>query len=124
LVLASILRIDPALGGLRALIRIRIIRLPPIASIDGIRLDCYEVGCEYEVGNCVGALLLAEEWAEPVPLDAPKPPTPFTVDDPFDSHRLYGDANQPVNLIRENSPPYLDRAIAADFRFHRRPSGQ
>jgi hypothetical protein len=63
--------------------------MPPITSIDGIRLDGFQLGGEYEVGNNIGALFLAEGWAEPVALDAPKPPEPFTEDDPYDSRALY-----------------------------------
>ena len=48
-----------------ALIRIRVIQKPPVPSIDGLRLDLFEPGVEYEVGNLLGALLLAERWAEP-----------------------------------------------------------
>jgi hypothetical protein len=69
--------------------RIRIVRIPPVAGVDGIRLDCFAVGAEYEVGNSIGALFLAEGWAEPIPLDFPTPPEPFGESDPFDSRRLY-----------------------------------
>jgi hypothetical protein len=71
------------------LIRLKILQPLPVASIDGIRLDCYEIGQEYEVGNSIGALLLAEGWAEPVPLDAPPMPALFPFDDPFADHKLY-----------------------------------
>ena len=46
--------------------RIRIVRNPPIRDVDGIALDSFEVGMEYDVGSRMGALLLAEGWAEPV----------------------------------------------------------
>jgi hypothetical protein len=34
--------------------------------VDGIRLDVFVPGCSYEIGNSLGALFLAEGWAEPV----------------------------------------------------------
>ena len=46
--------------------RIRIVRNLPIRDVDGIALDAFEVGMEYDVGSRMGALLLAEGWAEPV----------------------------------------------------------
>jgi hypothetical protein len=92
--------------------RIRIVKEPPIAGIDGIRLDCFAVGKEYEVGNTIGALFLAEGWAEPVALDAPRPYTPFTAEDPFDSRVLYRD--HPPNLVKERHSPFLDRDVEPD----------
>ena len=92
--------------------RIRIVQVPPIAGIDGIRLDCFEVGREYEVGNSIGALFLAERWAEPVELDAPRPYLPFSEEDPFDSRVLY--RRDPPNLIKERDSPNMDHAVAAD----------
>ncbi len=46
--------------------RIRIVRPPPVRDVDGIAVDAFEVGREYEVGPSLGALFLAERWAEPV----------------------------------------------------------
>ena len=46
--------------------RIRIVRTLPIRDVDGIALDAFEVGMEYDVGTRMGALMLAEGWAEPV----------------------------------------------------------
>jgi hypothetical protein len=37
--------------------------------VDGIAVDAFEVGREYEVGPSLGALFLAERWAEPVTAD-------------------------------------------------------
>jgi hypothetical protein len=45
--------------------RIRIVRTLPIRDVDGIALDTFEVGQEYDVGSRLGALFLAEGWAEP-----------------------------------------------------------
>jgi hypothetical protein len=50
--------------------RIRIIQRPSTTQIDGVRVDCYCVGQEYDVSNTLGEVFLAEGWAEPVPLDA------------------------------------------------------
>jgi hypothetical protein len=91
--------------------RIRIVRRPTETCIDGIRLDLYEPGYEYDVGHSLAALLLAEGWAEPVVHEtstwlAAVPGVP-----PSDS--------APPNLIREYCPPYSDTlgvAIAFDRR--------
>ena len=65
--------------------RIKIVRTPPITSIDGIRLDYFAVGREYDVGNSIASLFLAEGWAEPVPLDSPPPIEPFSTKDVYES---------------------------------------
>jgi hypothetical protein len=46
--------------------RIRIVRALPIRDVDGITLDAFEVGRDYDVSTRLGALFLAEGWAEPV----------------------------------------------------------
>lgn len=51
--------------------RVRVIRKPTPRSIEGLRLDQFEPGLTYELGNTLGALFLAEGWAEPVALDEP-----------------------------------------------------
>jgi hypothetical protein len=89
-------------------------------GIDGIHLDCFEVGQEYEVGNSIGALFLAEGWAEPVPLDAPAPVLPFAENDPFNSGRLYQQAHTPPNLEQDRRPPYLPYDVATAFRGRKR----
>jgi hypothetical protein len=100
------------------LVRIRIVHKPALEGIDGIRLDYFEVGREYEVGNSVGALLLAEGWAEPVAFDAQKPYVPFSEGDPFDSRVLY--ENDPPNLTKDATRHHLERDAARDFRRRRR----
>jgi hypothetical protein len=51
--------------------RIRMLRRPGETCIDGVRLDRFEAGLEYEVGPSLGALFCAEGWAEPLePLEA------------------------------------------------------
>lgn len=82
-----------------------------MACIDGVRLDLFEVGFQYEVGNLIGALLLAENWAEPVLSDGPAPVIPL------DEFAFGAHANYPPNLIRETYPPYYDGpAVALDRR--------
>jgi hypothetical protein len=46
--------------------RIRVIQKPSLQSIDGIRLDLFQPGQQYEVGTTLAMLFLAEGWAEPV----------------------------------------------------------
>jgi hypothetical protein len=46
--------------------RIKVTQTPTIASIDGIQLDGYRVGLQYEVGTILGSLFLAEGWAVPI----------------------------------------------------------
>ena len=84
-------------------------------SIDGIRLGHFLPGHEYEVGNLVGALLLAERWAEPVIEDAEESleharPVRVTI------------ARRP-NLIREVFPPYFDH-IGRGSRAADKPGGK
>jgi len=83
-----------------------------VACIDGVRLDLFEVGFQYEVGNLIGAVLLAENWAEPVPADG------SALAIPLDEFAFDGHTNYPPNLIRETYPPYYEAppAVALDRR--------
>jgi hypothetical protein len=94
-----------------------------VSGIDGIRLDSFQLGHEYEVGNSVGALFLAEGWAQPVPLDAPPLIPPFSDKDPFDSASLYRDREAPPAPEPTEKPPtsVFERDIAADMYRFRRP---
>jgi hypothetical protein len=89
--------------------RIKVIRAPTEQSVDGIDLGRFHPGSQYEVGNAVGTLMLAEGWAEPVGSDDPSVLTPLDAD---------ASAELPPNLIREIFPPYYDGppALAADRR--------
>ena len=102
-------------------LRIRIVRTPTTPEIDGIRLDSFRLGDEYEVGNALGSLLLAEGWAEPVALNAERPIVPFTANDPYDLRVPYGDGKSsraPKKAFSTSIP-----GIAADMsRFKRRRS--
>ena len=88
--------------------------------MDGIAIDGFRIGGEYELGNSLASLFLAEGWAEPVELDAPGPPEPFSADDLFGTTTL--DRNDPPNLVREQMPPFLERDLAHDVerRWHQR----
>jgi len=46
--------------------RIKVLRSPRLASVDGIDLRRFIPGRTYDVGNRLGALFLSEGWAEPV----------------------------------------------------------
>jgi hypothetical protein len=46
-------------------LRIKIVRRPTETGVDGISFDRFELGHHYEVGSLLGALMLAERWAEP-----------------------------------------------------------
>jgi hypothetical protein len=100
------------------MLSIRIIRTPPVTSIDGIQLDRFEQGCEYEVGNTVGALLLAEGWAEPLTVEesalAEAPTEPV-------APNRGSDASDPPNLSRERFPP--DHELLRSVAAHRRHRG-
>jgi hypothetical protein len=99
-------------------LRIKIVQRPPPQSIDGIRLDRFEPGHDYEVGSLLGALMLAEGWAEPVDDGQPEAFAPLT--DTTSAVRIR--MKRPPNLIREVYPPYLDHlGIAADFERRKKP---
>ena len=75
--------------------RIKVIQPPAVASIDGVRLDQFRPGNEYQLGNLLACVFLAEGWAEPV--DHPETGSP--------------EAEVPAiprNLTREFFPPYYD----------------
>jgi hypothetical protein len=73
---------------------------------------------ECDLGSTLASVLLAEGWAEPVPLDAPPLPIPFGPDDPFSMPVI--DRNSPPKLIKEPHPPAFHRESAADFKWPRR----
>ena len=95
--------------------RIRVIQKPSETCIDGIQLDRFEPGFEYDLGHSLSAVFLAEGWGEPVVPEAPAvvPSTPSQPAHPVPQ------TSSPPNLIRENFPPYSDNlglAIALDRR--------
>jgi len=48
------------------LMHIRVVQRPPLSQIDGLPLNHLRVGRDYDVGNTLGSLCLAEGWAGPV----------------------------------------------------------
>lgn len=102
--------------------RIRVIQKPTLACIDGIRLDLFEPRLLYDVGNTLGAYLVAQGWAEPLACDDPallKPLVDFELPDRPDVPD--SDPFLPLNLRRESYPPYYDGPpLAADRRRRRR----
>jgi hypothetical protein len=83
----------------RGVMRIRIVRAPTMDSVDGIHLDGYQVGSDYDVGTVLASLFIAEGWA--VPTDE------ATVPASRDARHVWGSGHEP-------------RAIAADRRGRRR----
>jgi hypothetical protein len=93
-------------------VRILVIREPTTDCIDGIHLRLFRPGIRYEVGQTLGALFVAEGWAEPVAADEPAgviPPVGFEPD-----------ARTQSNLVRETFPPYYDAPVSVADR-RRRP---
>jgi len=95
-------------------LRIRVLQTPPLSDVDGIRLDRFRPGRQYVLGNSLGALFLAEGWAEPVGDEEPTPaipPTKYLDEKHADELRL-------PNLIRDIYPPYYNGSLtqAADRR--------
>jgi hypothetical protein len=82
--------------------RIRVVQKPSVDCIDGIQLGRFVPGQQYEVGAGLGALFLAERWAEPV-IDA----EPALVV-PLSELSADGVRVSPRNLVREIFPPYYD----------------
>jgi hypothetical protein len=50
--------------------RVRISARPTVECIDGVQLDRFQQGAEYEVGSQLAELLIVEGWAEPIGFDA------------------------------------------------------
>src|SRR5262249_5703690 len=99
-------------------------RRPPVKSIDGVQVDSLEPGKVYELGTSIAAVLMAEGWAVPVPIDEPAPHEPFSQTDPYGA-APFQDPDAPPNLTREHYPPFLEqpRSIAAEVerRTRKRP---
>jgi hypothetical protein len=90
--------------------RLKILARPTQECIEGIPLDQFHVGQQYEVGTRLGALLLCEGWAEPVEDQSPARLTPLR-------QRKAAEPVQPTppNVIRDTSPPhYAGREVAMD----------
>src|SRR5437660_8094691 len=97
--------------------RIRIVRKPVSACIDGIQLDRFEPGQVYDIDHRLGALFLAERWAEPCPPE----PIPVSEGDPFAPTPAHAPGDPP-NLLRETYPAGLEQqlGLAADAFWRKR----
>ena|SRR5690349_21201976 len=93
--------------------RIRIIRPPRSGYIDGIRLDDFIVGQQYELGIQLSALFLSEGWAEPVDDADVNVVVPLEDFEPDMS-------SLPSNLTRETFPPYYENPPSAVLDRRRR----
>jgi hypothetical protein len=89
-----------------------------MGRIDGIRVDHFIPGHEYEVGSLLAAVLLSEGWAEPV-----ENSTTVALVMPVSGSDAEASEPNPPNLVREFYPPYYETspALAADRRRHARP---
>src|SRR4051812_34909589 len=87
--------------------RIRVRQKPGVPSIDGIRLDLFEPGDEYDVGTTLAMLALADGWAEPVVNERPALVIPFD-----EMERGSRTSNSPFNLHRELCRPHVDLVVA------------
>lgn len=92
--------------------RIHVIQTPTVPEVDGVRLDVFRPGLQYELGATLGTLFMLEGWGEPVASPEPAMVIPL-------SHLSAAYTPYPTNLIRETLPPNHRHALAADRR--RRP---
>src|SRR5437870_4755945 len=99
--------------------RIRVIQKPGETCIDGIKLDGFKVGVQYEVGTTLGSLFLAEGWA--VPVDSIEPAVLIPLSEFAPDRRKSGTTPTPKD--RDMFPPYYDTplAFAADHQRKKRP---
>jgi hypothetical protein len=96
-------------------VRIRIIQKPARTSIDGIQLSRFQVGCQYDVGNILGAVLLSEGWAEPV---ADEQPALLVALEESDADERTDD--EPSDSPRETRPGSVDKPSTAADRNRRK----
>jgi hypothetical protein len=106
--------------------RLRILARPDTEAIDGLRLDAFEPGGVYEVGNLIGSVLLAEGWAEPVDDRRAigfRGRLRSTVRDTLGlgPYKYVEKASGPRNLIREVRPPPMDALDRAADAARRKP---
>jgi CheY-like chemotaxis protein len=80
-------------------VRLRIVKLPPVCELDGVRVDRYRVGLVYDMSTRMANVFLSEGWAEPV-IDG----TPARVLPPRDSSAV---------LVVEDDPDM--RAITVEL---------
>ncbi len=94
--------------------RIQVIQKPTSDEVEGVRLDVFEPGVQYEVGNRLGALMLAERWAQPAVASDEENPGPISECQPDSPAAATAAAAAPKNLIRETYPPYYDSGTRID----------
>jgi hypothetical protein len=99
------------------MMRIRIIQAPTSASIDGLRLDGFKPGRQYEVDTTLATYLFAEGWAEWVGSDET---ASSTSERPLEPDI---DRSRRPTLRREIYPPDRDRPPALADGHGRRPHG-
>jgi hypothetical protein len=75
------------------------LRTPTEVCIDGVQLDRFLAGHEYDVGTALGTVFLTEHWAELVLAPGPALAIPLNALDVGLS---------PPNLVHELTPPYYD----------------
>jgi hypothetical protein len=98
--------------------RIRVLQRPSAASVDGPWVDRSYLGRQHEVGNLLGALLLAEGSDEPVADEQPALHIPFSETSSLVERQTPSSTNAvekqsqaiPSNLIHDLARPYADPA--------------
>jgi hypothetical protein len=100
--------------------RIRVLQRPSAASVDRLWVDGSYLGRQHEVGNVLGALLLAEGSAQPVADEQPALHIPFSETSSLVERQTPSSTNAiekqkqsqtiPSNLIHDLAPPYADPA--------------
>jgi len=98
--------------------RIRMLRRPQETCIDGVRLDHFEPGLEYEVGSSFATLLCAEGWAEPL---EPALPDPSPADATHTSDNTA--RRRPARRFESTRKQPIERARAHDAGGRRRKRG-
>src|SRR5947208_326989 len=98
--------------------RVRVLIKPSVDEVDGIDLRRFVPGEQYDVGNLLAELMVAEGWAEPLADDEPAPVVPFSDADPFVSRVI---RESPPNLARDIYPPSLGSlSLASDLERRKR----
>jgi hypothetical protein len=83
------------------------LRRPRENCIDGVRLDRFEPGLEYELGSSLAALFFAEGWAEPLPFDFNEQELTTPVGEASSCEK------RPRNLMRERYSSGVERLDTA-----------
>ena len=100
--------------------RIRMLRRPRETCIDGVRLDRFETGFEYELGPTLGALFCAEGWAEPLEPAEAAAQSPIEPAMPRTSNESVADTARPSWIRGRYSKSIAPIATAHDSRRRKR----